>query len=186
MPFLAPAFPFLLKAAPAIASGIGALVKGRAAGRQAAAGANETQDRLRMASAAFNRQNPEARMGAAVRGDTLANVQDYQLGGEGRNLSATGGLRPSLMTPGTRALGASASRNAMLSQLGQPGGTENPYAPVTPTPLPQAGLLDKIGGPLALTGMALPGIMSLFGKRGAPGLPGVTPNPNPDEEASYG
>ena len=169
MPFLAPlaaALPWgkiiggLGKAAPTI----GAVVGGRAAGRQAAAKANEDQDRLRLASAAFNRQNPEARMRAAVRGDTLANVQDYQLGGEGRNLSSTGGLRPSLMSPGTRALGASASRNAVLSQLGQPGGTENPYAPMTPTPLPQAGLLDKVGGPLALTGMALPGAMSLFGR----------------------
>lgn len=129
----------------------GRLGKGRAAGRVEEAEQARAADRARLEQARFNRENPSARAGGAVRGDILAGLQDYQLSGEGRNLSSTGGLRPSLLSPGTRQLGSSLSREALLSQLGQ-GGPNDPYAAMTPTPTPQAGGLDKV-----LTGAGIAG-----------------------------
>ena len=145
-----------------VLSGLG---QGQTQNRMASMKNNADQDRIRLQleqlglnTAQFNRQAPGARMGNAVHGDTIANVQDYQLGGSGRTLSATGGLRPSLLSGGTRQLGADVSRQALLSQMGQ-GGKSDPYTytpqMTAPTPVPQAGTLETIGNVAGTAGNAL-------------------------------
>lgn len=120
--------PFL----PLVSAGLGALGGiggGRAKGRAAEAEQQAQQDRLRLeaaqqqlAEARFNREAPGLRLGNAVRGDIFANVQPFQLSGEGRNLSGSGGLTPAVLSQGTRQLGQVISRQALLSQLGGAGG----------------------------------------------------------------
>ena len=153
-------------------SALGRLGQGRAEGRAAEAEQQQAQDRLRMQAAILQREAPGARMSDAVYGDTLANVQDYQLTGRGRNLSSTGGLRPSLMSQGTRDLGKSASRQALLSQLGSTGEGQaprgvDPYGSVEPSALPQPGGLDKF---LMGAGAVAP-FLPLLAQRRQPALP---------------
>ena len=107
------------------------------------------QDQARLeaelAAAQFNRQAPGVRMGNSVQGDILAGLQDFRLTGSGRDLGSTGGLRPSLLSTGTRQLGSDVSRQALLSQLGQlpqnrsavTGGAKTRGGP-TATPIPAA------------------------------------------------
>lgn len=119
MPFLAAAVPFL---------GMGAksVLGGRAKSREEQNQANERADAFRLASARFNREAPVVRAHQAVRGDLLANVQPAGSTGAGRDFRFTGGLSPELFSQGTRDLGASMNRNAVLSQLA----TEaRPYRP---------------------------------------------------------
>jgi hypothetical protein len=144
----------------------GEVAKGREANRNTQAGQNFNQDQLRLradenrlASAKFNAAMPGQRANDAVRGDTLANIQDAAFTGSGRDLGITGGLRPSLLSGQTRALGqamgAAASGNtgagaqmdpgraALLQQLA---GSYQPFQPnfTTPTELPKANALDAI------------------------------------------
>lgn len=138
-----------------------ALTQGRGAGRQAEAEQLARQQQVALQAALFNRQAPGARATAGVRGDILANAQPGQFTGTGRDLSFSGGLSPSLLSRGTRDLGRSMSRQALLSQLGR-GGVADPYtfntAPFQP---PRAGRLDKLLGGIGLAG----GIGSLFAPR---------------------
>jgi len=175
-------------------SAAGAIAEGRAQGRQAEAGANAQQDTLRqradenrLAAQKFNAGLPGLRANDAVRGDTLANVQDAAFTGSGRDLATTGGLRPSLLSGQTRALGqamgAAASGNtgagasmdpgraALLQQLA---GSYQPFKPefTTATPLPQAGMLDKILQGAGYAGGVLPLLgQSRAGKPGQPAIP---------------
>lgn len=100
---------------------------------------------------------PGARAGNAVRGDILANVQDATVSAPaGVNVTSFGGgLRPSMFSGNTRALGSQMSREALLDQLG---GSPTPYSDVqlpdyasirarkapNLTPLPQSSAMDKI------------------------------------------
>jgi len=184
MPFLAPALPFIMGGLGAA----GAVAKGRASGRAAENDANQNADMFRLRAAEFNRQNPTYRSRDAVRGDLLAGLQPFRLSGEGRNISSTGGVSPALLTQGTRDLGKSMNRDAVLSQLGglnaqpqkaksmkelmtpQAPQRSDPYAMLTPTPLKQPGLLDKILGGAGLAG-GLIGSLGGLKIKGGP-LPG--------------
>lgn len=120
-------------------SALGVLGGGRAKGRADEAQINDQRDRTALAGAQFNMQAPGMRAGNAVRGDVLANAQDAQIQGpvtgtKGRVPQITGGLRPSLMSGNTRALGSQMSRDALLSQMSGPA--------FQPTPTPQAGGFD--------------------------------------------
>ena len=161
----------------------GAIAQGRAQGRIAEADTAARMAQLLQNAAVFNRQNPMERMRGAVRGDILANVQPAAYTGEGRNFHATGGLTPALLSPGTRQLGQSASRQAMLSQLGSTGEgpkpANDPYGQFTPANLPQAGRLDTALGIAGLTGAALP----FF--RGAGSVPAGPAGSNPDITSLY-
>lgn len=114
----------------------------------------------------LNRRNyaldaPGKRAGNAVRGDILANAQDVSVSGlaEGHSpVQFNGGLRPSMFSANTRALGANMSQQARSEQEAGDHFDALPslpdYAsageyiggPAAPkqTPLPQSGKLDSI------------------------------------------
>lgn len=73
----------------------------------------------------FNRQNPGIQMSNALRGDMLGGVQKAGYEGSGRDFHRTGGLSPDLISSGTRQLGQSVSRQALLSHLDP--SMESPY-----------------------------------------------------------
>lgn len=98
---------------------------------------------------------PGQRAGNSVRGDILANAQDVSIAGLPSRINVpqiSGGLRPSMFSGNTRALGANMSAQALADQ--QKGDTFDalPALPdyQTPqpipglTPQPQAGAFDKI------------------------------------------
>jgi hypothetical protein len=173
MPFLAPALPLI----GAGLSGLGAIGKGRAAGRQAESESIMAQDRLRqqadqtgLQSARFNAEMPGLRAHDAVKGDILSGLQSASLSGGGRDLKVSGGLSPALLSQNTRNYGQAMNtvasggplaqggtdinRQALLSQLG---GSYKPFKPsfTGPSALPQAGLLDKILNGAGYAGGAL-------------------------------
>ncbi len=116
--------------------GLSALAN-RGAGRAAEAGINQNQDKIGLDAARLNLQAPGMRARNAAQGDVLANGQDASVSGVPSYINVpkiSGGLRPSLFSPNTRALGSDMSRRALLSQLSGPA--------FTPTGLPQSSGLD--------------------------------------------
>ncbi len=108
---------------------------------------------------------PSTRAGQSVRGDLMANAQDATISGLRPTIqppNISGGLRPSLFSDNTRALGSEMSRKALMDQMA--GDKFEPMAPLPtfdkmPDPnipdvtgLPQAGKLDT-----ALTGIGTAG-----------------------------
>ncbi len=100
---------------------------------------------------------PGARAKNAVRGDTLANVQDASLGGLPSRIKVptiSGGSRPSMLSGDTRALGKSMSRDALLQQMAGDKFDAPPPMPTfdkmpapsipTITGVPQSNALDTI------------------------------------------
>jgi hypothetical protein len=101
---------------------------------------------------------PRTRAQNSVRGSVLANAQDVQISGLPKGVTMptiTGGLRPSMFSGDTRALGHHMTRDALLSQMAP---QVTPYSDMKPldvssitsmkapgpTPLPQASTLDSI------------------------------------------
>jgi len=115
---------------------------------------------------------PQARASNAVRGDVLANLQDVGVSGPpGVNVvDFSGGLRPSILSGNSRALGAQMSKEALLDALD--GKTPTPYSSMAPlnlssitarsapeqTPLPQASRIDKVMEAIGLYGGLAAGI----------------------------
>lgn len=109
---------------------------------------------------------PQQRASNSVRGDILANVQDVGVNAPaGVNVTSfSGGLRPSLLSGNSRALGAQMSKEALLSELANDEPT--PFSGMSPvdlssitgraspsqTPLPQASGMDKVMENIALWG----------------------------------
>lgn len=162
------------------AGAAGAIAKGRSQGRQVQNTANADYDRLqlegdqhRFDAAKWNAGAPGRRMTDAVRGNILENVQDAGRVGGGRNLQMTGGLRPSLMSQGTRDLGQGVSigaggntaqvdnpqRRAFIEQLA----SNYDFKPTwQPQPQLRGGKLDS-----ALTGLGMFGTgLDLFKQAG--------------------
>lgn len=127
--------PTLIGAGGAVAAGAAA---GRAQGRAAEAGINQNQDQVGLQAARFNMGAPQQRAQNAVRGDLLAGLQDVNFERPAGVPSGrmTGGVRPSLLSSDTRALGKQMSRDALLSQMQGDA--------FTPTALPQSGKLDTL------------------------------------------
>jgi hypothetical protein len=115
---------------------------------------------------AANLAAPGKRASNAVRGDVLANLQDSEITGLPAgvpHISFTGGLRPSMFSGNTRALGAAMSRQALLDQMGTP---STPFSSLPAldvssitsrtapgaTPLPTPSTLDNILSGLATSG----------------------------------
>lgn len=106
---------------------------------------------------AANLAAPGKRAANSVRGDILANAQDVHANRPVGvpTIQFSGGLRPSMFSGNTRALGAAMSRQALLDQMD---GDPTPFSDLKPlnvssitsrtapgpTPLPQAGTLDSI------------------------------------------
>lgn len=108
---------------------------------------------------------PQARASNSVRGDILANVQDVGFDAPaGVNVTSfSGGLRPSLLSGNSRALGGQMSKEALMDALS---GTPTPYSDMTPvdlssitgrtspaqTELPQPSGMDKVMEQIGLWG----------------------------------
>lgn len=107
---------------------------------------------------AANLAAPGKRAANSVRGSILANAQDVGVSGLPKgvpHIEFTGGLRPSMFSGDTRALGAQISRQALLDQMAP---QATPFADLKPldlssitgrtapgaTPLPQPSTLDSI------------------------------------------
>lgn len=152
---------------------------------------------------------PQSRAANSVRGDILANVQDVGFDAPaGVNVTSfSGGLRPSLLSGNSRALGQQMSKEALLDALS--GGGPQPFSALKPmdvssitdrtapeqTGLPQASAMDRVmeniglWGGLASAGMnaygaqqpsaqTLAGQLATNNYRGLPAGVGVAP-PNP-------
>lgn len=159
----------ILGAAGKVAQGLGktapelaAMAQGRADGRLTDATLQQRQDQLaqsrytntlnkantEMDQAKYALTAPQQRASNSVRGDVLANVQDFSYGaprmvGNIPVPTSTGGRRPSILSDNTRQLGRLMSSEALASQ--QAG---NPFSALEQvpglTPLPQPGVTDKI------------------------------------------
>ena len=122
---------------------------------------------------------PQQRAGNSVRGDILANVQDVGVSGPpGVNVTSfSGGLRPSLLSGNSRALGAQMSKEALLSELANDEPT--PFSSMSPvdlssitgrsapaqTGLPQASAMDKVMEQIGLYGgLASAGLNAMNGR----------------------
>lgn len=126
----------------------------------------------------FSLDAPKARARNSVQGDILANAQDVSLSGLPStipNISIQGGLRPSMFSPNTRALGGEMSAQALASQragdhfkplpdlpsyqapsTGLPDYVQPPKAPGVTPPVQATGLdsfLNTSGGLLSLAGL---------------------------------
>lgn len=117
---------------------------------------------------------PQQRASNSVRGDILANVQDVGVNAPaGVNVTSfSGGLRPSLLSGNSRALGAQMSKEALLSELANdeptPFSTMKPFdassitgrtAPAQ-TALPQPSGMDKVLENIALYGGLAGGLIN--------------------------
>lgn len=130
---------------------------------------------------------PGQRARNSVRGDILANAQDVSIATPFAKPSISGGLRPSMFSGNTRALGSAMSADALAGQ--QKGDTFDAL-PSTPsyvappsapglTPLPQAGGVDKF----LTTAGTLGSFADLLAKYK---LTDRRPFQEPDETAGYG
>lgn len=129
---------------------LGNLAAGRAKGQQTEAGirsdALQQEFMNKMLLDKINAERPGLRANQAVQGDILANAQDFQVNGPSRVMShvlqTSGGLRPSMLSAGTRQLGRDMSANAASSM-----GHENlPTAPDWHQSMPSSNILDQILG----------------------------------------
>jgi hypothetical protein len=122
---------------------------------------------------------PQSRAANSVRGDILANVQDVGVSApDGVNVTSfSGGLRPSLLSGNSRALGQQMSKEALLDALS--GGGPTPFSGMKPmdlssitgrtapeqTELPQASGMDKVLENIALYGgLASAGMNAMNGR----------------------
>jgi hypothetical protein len=114
---------------------------------------------------------PQSRAANSVRGDILANVQDVGVSApDGVNVTTfSGGLRPSLLSGNSRALGQQMSKEALLDALS---GSPTPFSDMAPvdlssitgrsapaqTALPQASAMDKVMEQIGLWGGLASGV----------------------------
>lgn len=103
----------------------------------------------------------------SVRGDVLANSQDASVSGLPSYIHVPqmgGGLRPSMLSASSRALGGQMSRNALADSTSGKF-TNMPALPTVPTatPLPSAGTFDKVLQGTAIGGSFLDALKGLKG-----------------------
>lgn len=114
----------------------------------------------------FQLAAPGKRAGNAVRGDILSNAQDVAFSGLPSNIpvpTISGGLRPSMFSADTRALGADISSQARAAQA--KGDTFAPLPDLPTYQAPEGGLPTYKAGPAAptLTGLPSGGATSAIG-----------------------
>lgn len=135
-----------------IGDALGAAGQGAANGRVTQAGITQREDQLaqqqyqnQLAGAKFALAAPQERASNSVKGDILSNAKDFAWGAPtmSGNIpipTSTGGLRPSIFSDNTRALGAQMSSDALA---GAKSGADNLPVPAL-TPLPEAGTGSSI------------------------------------------
>lgn len=177
--------PSILGAAGKVAGSLGkvgqdasAIAGGRADARLTDATMQQRQDQLGLSryNAGLNAADvdlarrkyalgaPAARGRQAVQGDILSNAQDVSINAPGiRMPQISGGLRPSMFSANTRALGGELSKSALADQ--QKGDAFDPLgAPPPITGLPQPGVTDKILTTAGYIGALAPDFMDLLNK----------------------
>lgn len=118
-------------------------------------------------------KEPQMRASNSVRGDVLANLQDATVNAPpGVNVTSFGGgLRPSLLSGNSRALGQHMSKQALLDAL-DPSSTPKPFSGMGPldvasitgrsapaqTPLPQPSGFDRVMEQIGLWGSLAGGL----------------------------
>lgn len=187
---VAAALPFIIGGATAA----GSIAQGRAAGRQAQAQANQQQDQLRLAAQQQGMQSPRIAQQDMVRAMLMGNAPTALSIGNGRaNVPQSSGgvdLNAMAANPAMGQLAQVMQRNALMQGM-------KGYAPsMTPTPQPQAGILDKILGGVGTVGALAGGTMyggqnlkDAYAKK--PGLPQgpydyVPQNPNIFGKVKFG
>lgn len=118
---------------------------------------------------AANLAAARARAAQAVHGDVLANAQDATISGVPRGVTVptiSGGLRPSMFSGDTRALGAALSRQALLGQLDAP---PTPYSSLKPLDVSSITAMHAPGATPLPTGNALDSILANIGLYGSLG-----------------
>ncbi len=159
-----------LKLASSLGPALSAAAGGVAQGNLAQAGASNAYDRNAVSlyqsllgnnanQNAFNLQAtnlgleaPGIRAKTAVQGDVLANAKDATISGVPSNIpvpTISGGLRPSMFSPATKALGSAMSSQALAGQQASTTPTvptwQAPPPPPTLTPLPDGSLATGLG-----------------------------------------
>lgn len=130
---------------------------------------------------AANLAAPGKRAANSVRGDLLAGLQDVSINRPTGvpTISVSGGLRPSLLSGNSRALGAAMSRQALLDQMAPAATPFSDLKPLDvsgitgrtapgPTPLPQSGALDSILSNIGMYGSLAGAIAPAFQQRQPP------------------
>jgi hypothetical protein len=179
------AIPGILKTVGNVAGKLGplgqdasAIAGGRAAGRMTDAELGQRQDQIGLqrynaglgaadvdlARRKYALSAPAARGRQSVQGDILANAQDVNISAPGIRIpQISGGLRPSMFSANTRALGGELSKDALADQM--KGDAFDPLgAPPTQTPLPQPGATDKILQTAGYIGALAPDFMELLNR----------------------
>lgn len=118
---------------------------------QAELGNNTSQNAFNLATANLGLEAPGMRAKSAVQGDILANAQDATVSGVPSNIpvpTISGGLRPSMFSPATRALGGAMSTQALAGQQASTTPTIPTWqagpAPPTLTPLPNGSAASDV------------------------------------------
>lgn len=147
------ALPFIIGGATAA----GSIAQGRAAGREKQAQANQQQDQLRLVAQQQGMQSPRIAQQDMVRAMLMGNAPTAMTISNGRaNVpQSTGGVDLNAMAqnPAMKQLAEVLQHNALMQGM-------KGYAPsITPTPQPQAGLLDKILGGVGTVGALAGGAM---------------------------
>ena len=133
----------ILKTAGQVGGALMGAEADRQAARQAEANAQIAQDRNAITAAQVNLGAPDARLASSVKGDIASNAKDFSYGaptmvGNIPVPTSTGGLRPSILSPTTHALGTLNSQQALSNETADGG------KPAAVTPLPQATPTDSI------------------------------------------
>lgn len=124
---------------------------------------NEGRDQLGLDRAKFSLDAPGTQTKQAAYGDALANVQDVNIdfqptSGALPKANVSGGLRPSMFGPTSRAAGADLARTALMNKLSGTTGLPEMSGPVgmpTLSDPTQAGALEKTMGGVGLGGSIL-------------------------------
>lgn len=163
--------PSILGTVGKVGTALSSIAGGLQQGRQQQTLDQQNQDRNQIQAAQVNLRAPSDRAAQSVKGDILSNAKDFSYGaptmvGNIPVPSSTGGLRPSIFSPQTKALGSLISSQALGSETADGGN------PVKLTPIPQASTGANILGTAGIIGQ-LAGLLSPFTRPGTTAIPNV-------------